>query len=217
MSAIPATEVLPDLKAGQRRHEQPPAQGFEPAVVAGGLAELDGIPNDDLNLDLGDRSPDFVEGFAAGQRASEQHSAELHHDAQEAIEQAVEAARQSWSQTEGQALAQAMTGALEVMREEICAIVAETLEPVLRIEMHCRMIEDLGKTLDRLTTAKDMVEIEVRAPADLLESVKNAIPGTTTNVAFKQQPDGEIELRIDDTRLRTEIELWGASLAGAMR
>ena len=217
MSAIPATQVLPDLKAGQRRHEPPQTQGFEPEIVAGGLGELDGNSNDDSSFDFSGRSPEFVDGFAAGQHAAEQRAAALHHDAQQSLEQAIEAARQSWSETEGQALAQAMTGALEAMRNEVCAIVAETLEPVLRIEMHCRVIEDLTKTLDRLTSARDMVEIEVRAPEDLLESVRTAIPSTTTNVVFEQQSDGEIELRIDDTRLRTEIELWGASLAGAMR
>ena len=217
MSAIPATQILPDLKAGQSRHDSSSAQRFEPSVVGGGLADFDANASDQQSSEFGDRSPDFVEGFTAGQHAAEQRSVGMRSEMQQSLEQAIEAARQSWVETEGQALADTMSTALEALRNEVCAIVAETLEPVLRIEMHCRVIEDLTNTLNRLTASRDMVEIEVRAPEDLLESVRNAMPSANTNVTFAQQPNGEIELRIDDTRLRTEIELWGASLAGAMR
>ena len=217
MSAIPATQILPDLKSGQNKHEPPPRQGFEPSIVGGGLADFDNVPSDQASGEFDARSPEFAEGFAAGQHAAEQRSAELQNEQQVAVEQAVATARQTWSETEGQALAQSLTAAIEALREEVCSIVAETLEPVLRIEMHCRVVDDLTTTLNRLTASREMVNIEVRAPEDLLESVRNAIPSTTTNVTFARQSDGEIELRIDDTRLRTEIELWGASLAGAMR
>lgn len=222
MSAIPANDILPDLNAGLRGHGKPRSSWFDPPVVIDQSANDDIGPGADIGLaddcmPGSDMSPEYAEGFAAGKQAAEQQSIEMFNEAQASLEQQIEAARQTWVETEGQALAQMMSTSLEALREEISAVVAETLEPVLRIEMHCRVMDDLADKLKRLTESRESVEIEVRAPEDLLASVRNAIQGDITNVVFQQKPEGEIELRIDDTLLRTEIELWGATLAGAMR
>ena len=216
MNAIPADKVLPSLICGSRHLRTASPKKSETFAVRAGVEVNPRTENENAGL-TGECVSDFDKGVAAGKLEAQQEATELHAQALAASqEHVIDAARRVWVEAEGQAICEMMTGAIEALREEICTIVSETLEPILQAELHRRTVDDLFGKLELLTRSKEVLEIEICGPEDLIRSVGETLSSDINNVILRARPGPEVELRVDDTVLRSEIEWWSASLSGGM-
>ena len=114
----------------------------------------------------------------------------------------------AWVEEESGKLAEALVGSMKQIHAEIASAVADVLGPVLCEIAHARAMEELAAVVKTITSSKDVLEIEVKAPADLLEAVKNVINGEQANVSFHEQATGEVEVRLDASQVRTKLGQW---------
>ncbi|MGI9408571.1 MAG: hypothetical protein ACR2OV_00755 [Hyphomicrobiaceae bacterium] len=157
---------------------------------------------------------DYEQGFSAGAERAEQMVAEAVAAERERAVSAIEAARLAWVEEEGGKLAGALSGSINQIHTEISSAVAEVLEPILSQSLRARAIEELAAVLKSIISSKEVLEVEVKAPSDLIEAVKNAIDAGMTNVSFHSQSGGEVEVRLEASHVRTKFGHWRSLLSG---
>ena len=160
------------------------------------------------------KESEYEQGYSAGTERAEQMVAEAVAAERERTESAIEQARLAWVEEEGGKLAEALSGSMMQVQTEISSAVAEILEPILSQSLQARAIEELAAVLKSITSSKEVLEVEVKAPSDLIEAVKNAIDAGMTNVSFHSQSGGEVEFRLEASHVRTKFGHWHSLLSG---
>ena len=130
-------------------------------------------------------------------------------------------------------MAERLAGAMKELESEICASVAAILAPFVVDIVRRRAIDDLARTLTSMVADRRPASLKVDGPRDLLDALKAALNDFPLPVEYVpiaalaydpleagHQGDVdsiEVQVRLDERVVRTEIGAWLDRLRGAMQ
>lgn len=159
----------------------------------------------------------YTSGFEKGKAAA--HAAfEINLRARRAeFEEELNAARSAWAAEIGKTLAEQLTLGLREGEQRIAEAAARILKPFLASELHRQAMADLNECLDALIAKAPGLALEISAPPDVLEELRQQMADKVAAVTYQISDDCNVRVTAGATILETHFASWMAKIEKATR
>ena len=134
----------------------------------------------------------------------------------QAGEQRLQRARQQWLDDSLEPVIEALSQKVAALNETIETHVAEILTPFVQEEVKQRALRSLLDCVADVLKGRSGSSIIVTAPHELVEELEPRLAPLGAIVDVQPSPGGDVEVRLDDTIVRTQIGRWQEMMQGAI-
>ena len=120
----------------------------------------------------------------------------------------LEAAQREFSEQWGTRLAEDFTAAINDVREELAREAAQSVLPFLDNSLRQKALDDLNHTLLQFSRDASHTELNVKGPAELVDTLQRQLPEGWLVNATVDENDPEVTVQMDASVFRTQITEW---------